>query len=202
MARKVSQGSLALARVGETDAQMSARTGAHAKLVNNWKRGHRSPSLKIWRPILKKLYGIEPAAWDAPMMSTNPGQGGFLDKVLQDPAPVAQPERAPACIGEVPSSSLGGGSPTDLAREQVDRILALRRDVDRDPMRTIELRIKAEQACTNMLRQVMASQGANLSESQLVQMPAFRRALDALKTATQTCASCSLAIANALEDLE
>jgi len=203
--REDNAGAVALRRVGETDEQMAARTGAHHKLVNHWRKGRRKPTVKIWRPVLRNMYAIPVDAWDQPV-SKNVGQGGLLDRVSQSVAPVAQVERAPACTGEVPSSSLGGGStaPADLARDAAARIHALRRDLDNDPTRTIESRVKAEQACTNMLRQVyeLTGEGGRMSEAQMVQTPAFRRVLDAIKGATNACAKCSQAIATTLEGLD
>jgi len=191
---------------------MSVRTGAVYSLAHNWRRGHRTPGPE-WRAILRNLYGIPEASWDeiVPVraLSKKTGQGGLLAKVVNSPAPVAQPERAPACTGDDSSSNLDGGDggqvpPAELAQALTRRIHAIRRDLDNDPTRTLELRIKAEQACTNMLRQIFALTGedGSVSDEKLVQTPAFRRALGALMSATAACGKCSAAIAGALEALE
>ena len=202
------RGSVALTKCGESPEQIARRLGANRHTVGNWLRGHRRPG-PAWRARLKESYGIEPDWWDQPIefqpvsdeaarralaaltqeaREERPPAG--LLAALESNAGVAQPERAPACIGEVAGSSPAAGSDVpaaEVARQLLAQIQDHRVKVDADPMVTLDEKAKILGRCAQTLALVykLTGEAADLSEAKILKSPAWGRIQAALMKALE-----------------
>lgn len=202
---EISRGAIALRQCGASATQIAARTGAAYPTVNNWLKGHRKPGPDL-KVMLERFYAISAPWWDEPAsVSTNPGQGGLLDKVLQPVAPVAQVE-ARRQADSVQVSNPGGGT-VDLRSEAqalVEQIRKFRYEAEHDAIATPTERAKLLGVASSHLVKLFTLTGEvdNIPIGRILASPAWRKIRASLEGALAEHPEALRAVVAALETVD
>lgn len=176
------QGSVLLAKLGKTQADIAEAIGVSRPLVGLWLRADRLPTVEM-RGRLEKRFAIPADAWDqeAPKAKAKP---------TATPAPAATATIAPS--PELDPSDVVGGCKAQIAR------LTVERENSEDP----KLRARLEELELNARHKLSLylGEGRVISEAVILRSPAFGRVMSIITSTLSNFPDALLAVADALDD--
>ena len=166
-----SNGSLALSRIGHTQAELSATLGVNRATVGRWLDGTRTPRDDA-RAVIERKYAIAPPLWDEPM---------------------ATPATPRAPTPELPTDhrDVIGGATAQLAR------LAQQRAETQDPR--LLARLEEIERATRHSLSLYLGEGRIISEAVILRSPAWGRVLAKMVATLHNFPEALLAVTQALE---
>ena len=169
-----SSGSVALSRLGKTQAELADDLNVSRGVVGHWLSGLRTPRDGAARSAIERKYGIPSRLWD------------------EAAKPTAAPVREhPAPVGTVDHLDIVGG-----AKAQLERLAQERAEAD-DPK--LVARIEEIERATRHSLSLYLGEGRIISEAVILRSPAFTRIFDKIRKALRNHPQALLDVAEALE---
>ena len=179
-----SQGSVALAKLGQPQETIAARLHVSRCLVSMWLSGFRSPG-KGNREQMKAAYSIDPKLWDTPLVKA--------------PAPSIPP---PCANPPAPAPGLDE-SVEDKARRLANMIDGIMVEVANDKSAASHEKGRVLRGCTASLQLLgkLTGEMASMSESRILRLPSWRAIEEALGDALRPWPDAMRSVGEALRKL-